>query len=81
LLLLILLGLNGCCTNGFEVGGNGWVGNIFVCCCCCGTGNFCDTPVDVWGTWENGALPNIELLKPDEDVWWPNSKKEHREFR
>ena len=77
---MILLAPNGCCTNGFEVGGNGWVGNIFVCCCCCcGSGccggNFCGTPVDVGGIWgmdEKGALPNIELFNPDDDVWWPS---------
>jgi len=71
-----VLAPNGCCTNGFEVGGNcegnGWEENIFVCCCC--TGNFGVIPVDVWGVWwvdENGALPNIELFKPDTDVRWP----------
>jgi len=75
---LVLLAANGCCTNGFEAGGNcggnGWVENIFVCCCCCCAGNFGVIPVDVRGTWgvdENGALPNIELFKPDADVRWP----------
>ncbi len=88
-LSLILLAPNGCCccccTNGFEAGGNcegnGWEENMFVCCW---TGNFGVIPVVVGGTWggdENGALPNIELFKPDADVWWPNQKISNCIFR
>jgi hypothetical protein len=58
---------------GVNCCGNGWEGNMFVCCCCW-VGNFGVIPVDdgcIWGVDENGALPNIELFKPDADVRWP----------
>lgn len=75
---MALLAPKGGCTNGFEVGGNcdgnGWEENMFVCWCCCWAGNFVVVPADddgIWGVDENGALPNIELFKPDADVRWP----------
>lgn len=71
----VLLFPNGCCRNGLEFEGNcvgnGWDENTGACCW---VGNFCVRPDDAGGICdvdENGALPNIELFKPDEDVGWP----------